>query len=62
MGDEQDVTSWELEIVEMMQDHSKIKGCTLEVDLSYPDELRDYHNDYPLAPENVTVNGKKAYT
>ena len=26
----------------------------LEVDLEYPRELHDLHNDYPLAPENIT--------
>ena len=36
-----------------------ICGCTLEVDLEYPKELHDLHNDYPLAPESVTVNGTK---
>ena len=36
-----------------------IRSCTLEVDLEYPVELHDLHNDYPLAPENVTVNGTK---
>ena len=25
------------------------KGCVLEVDLEYPEELRELHNDYPLA-------------
>ena len=44
------------EIEEMMNDHAKIKGCTLEVDLEYPEHLHDLHSDYPLAPESVTVN------
>ena len=30
---------------------------TLEVDLEYPKELHDAHNDYPLAPESFTVSG-----
>ena len=36
-----------------------IRFCTLEVDLENPDELHDLHSDYPLAPENVMVNGAK---
>ncbi|XP_068675341.1 uncharacterized protein [Montipora foliosa] len=32
------------------------KGLILEVDLEYPKELHDLHNDYPLAPEKVKVN------
>ena len=32
------------------------KGLILEVDLEYPKELHDLHNDYPLAAERVRVN------
>ena len=31
-------------------------GYFLEVDLKYLDELRELHNDYPLAPEKLAVS------
>ena len=31
-------------------------SCILEVDLEYPRSLHDWHNDYPLAPEQIKVN------
>ena len=32
------------------------EGLILEVDLEYPKELHDLHNEYPIAPENVKVS------
>ena len=37
-------------------DENSKKGLILEVDLEYPKELHDLHNDYPLAAERVCVN------
>ena len=31
-------------------------GYFLEVDLKYPDQLQELHNDYPLAPEKLAVS------
>ena len=32
-------------------------SCILEVDLEYPIHLHDLHNDYPLAPESLKLEG-----
>ena len=31
------------------------KECVLEVDLEYPKELRELHNDYSLAPDKIEI-------
>ena len=51
---------------EWVEDHAEIptveaidpeaeKGYFLEVDLDYPQELHDAHNDYPFAPESMEI-------
>ena len=41
-------------IIDDELDDWKHLSCFLEVDLEYPEDLHDLHNDYPLAPERVT--------
>jgi len=31
----------------------------LEIDLDYPEQLHDLHNEYPLAPENIKAGDSK---
>ena len=33
----------------------ELDGCILEVDLDYPEDLHNLHNDYPLPPERVKL-------
>ena len=35
--------------------NNHLKGCVLEFDLEYPKELRELHNDYPLAPDKIEI-------
>ena len=37
------------------------KGCVHEVDLEYPKELRELHNDYPLAPDQIEIKREVLY-
>ena len=36
-------------------DDWKHLSCFLEVDLEYPENFHDLHNDYPLAPERIKI-------
>ena len=36
-------------------DDWKHLSCILEVDLDYPEQLHNLHNDYPLAAERVKI-------
>ena len=36
-------------------DDWKHLSCFLEVDLEYPEDLHDLHNEYPLAPERIKI-------
>ena len=39
-----------------LQNWDNLGGCILEVDLEYPKDFHDAHNEYPLAPESLKIN------
>ena len=41
--------------ITLINDKSPI-GYFLEIDLEYPDELYELHNDFPLAPKKLAVS------
>ena len=45
-----------LDLVKYTEDSKK--GLILEVDLEYPKELHNLHNDYPLAAEKMNVKSE----
>ena len=45
---------WDTEKILELKDDANI-GYLFEVDVSYPEELHDYFNQYPPLPENMTV-------
>ena len=46
--------SFTTEKINRLKDDSE-EGYFLEVDLEYPNELHDLHNNYPVAPENMLI-------
>jgi len=50
-----DPGEFKLESYQKLCDNTLEKGHILEVDLEYPKELHDLHNEYPYCPEQVIV-------
>ena len=44
------------EVINLLEKRDTNKGYIFEVDLVYPKKLWKSHNDYPLAPEKITVD------
>jgi len=52
---ERNPDEWTTEKILQLSDDASY-GYIFEVDLKYPKELHDLHNDYPLAPESLSVS------
>ena len=50
----QEIKKWTMEKI-LSQKNEQCHGFFFEVDLDYPEELHDKHNNYPCAPEKITV-------
>ena len=47
-------TAWDADRISALADDGE-HGAFLEVDLEYPKEIHDLHNDYPLCPERMSI-------
>ena len=52
-----DAAAWNSDRVSGLADDAD-RGAFLEVDLEYPTELHESHNDFPLCPERMTPPGE----
>jgi len=52
-----DATNWNTERILNINDNDTISYIFI-VDLEYPEEIHDYHNSYPLAPEKKLVKSE----
>ena len=52
---DEDITKYTEDYIKQLSDTAP-EGCMLEVDLEYPAELHDRHDQYPLAPEHLEVD------
>ena len=50
------IDPWEFNLYKCTINSSK--GCVLGVDLEYPKELPEFHNDYPLALDKIKIKIK----
>jgi len=57
---EDDLSKFTEEYIKNIPDDSK-KGYFLSVDVTYPKELHDIHNDLPFLPENIAIDKVSPY-